>query len=121
MNLCLIPQIGAMGAAIGTIVAETTILIVQVVYVRHELPLRSYVAGAIPFAIIGVMMFAVIRLVGGPLISAMGVTVVCLLLEILIGAIFYLAASLLYCLLSKSKQFKRLFGKYFRRLGVHSE
>lgn len=121
VNLCLIPQIGAMGAAIGTIVAETTILIVQVVYVRHELPLRSYVAGAIPFAIIGVMMFAVIRLVGGPLISAMGVTVVCLLLEILIGAIFYLAASLLYCLLSKSKQFKRLFGKYFRRLGVHSE
>ena len=36
INLALIPQYGAMGAAIGTVVAEMVVVIVQLCYVRSE-------------------------------------------------------------------------------------
>lgn len=38
VNAACIPTLGASGAAIGTVVAEATVLFVQIVYVRRELP-----------------------------------------------------------------------------------
>ena len=45
VNVIMIPRMGAVGAAIGTIAAEVSILVVQVACVRGELPLLSYFKG----------------------------------------------------------------------------
>ncbi|MFR4570447.1 MAG: polysaccharide biosynthesis C-terminal domain-containing protein [Collinsella stercoris] len=57
VNVLLIPRVGAVGAAIGTIVAEVSILIVQVICVRGELPLLVYWRDSIPYVAMGTLMF----------------------------------------------------------------
>lgn len=62
MNLLLIPHLGAVGAVIGTIAAETCVMLYQTINVREELPVLSYIRQNIVFPIIGFVMFIVIRL-----------------------------------------------------------
>ena len=61
VNVILIPCMGATGAAIGTIAAEVSILVVQVACVRGELPLLSYWLGSIPHILMGLLMFILVR------------------------------------------------------------
>ncbi|UQZ33121.1 flippase [Paenibacillus sp. PK3_47] len=98
-NLLLIPSLGAKGAAIGTVIAEFTVMIYQMWVVRLQLKISSYLKDSIPFFVIGVAMFFLVRLIG----QYFGTTVVSLIIQIVVGFLFYLSLSAIYFLLNKEK------------------
>lgn len=99
VNLALIPRIGAMGAAIATVAAELTVLVVQVFVVWKELPVLRYVLDTAPFAVIGLIMMRVIRMLSSRLVLLLGVSPLLLIVEVVCGAICFtiLVAAFLLC------------------------
>ena len=109
--LLLIPQLGAMGAVIGTVAAEAAVTLFQGFMVRDKLPLRSYVVGALPFVVLGAAMAAIVRICGIVLTGIFGLGALTLLLQILIGGLSYTMLVLAYCTSTDNRHFKSIFGK----------
>ena len=108
--LALIPKLGALGAATGTVIAELVVFVVQAWFVRNELPLRRYLREMVPFICIGIIMVAAIRLTAFLLIPHVNMTVT-LILEIAVGIVIYIVISLAFCLVSKNSSFYRIVKK----------
>lgn len=64
LNVLLIPRWSALGASIATVLAEITVTLVQVWYVRKQLPLKQCLAPFFKYAIMGAIMFAVVWFTG---------------------------------------------------------
>jgi len=58
INSFLIPNLGASGAAIGTLIAEILVCIIQAFSVRKELPIISFLNYSMPFLMAGFLMLA---------------------------------------------------------------
>lgn len=92
-NICLcallVVPLGAPGAAIATVVAELIVSFVQSLFVKRSLPLRKYLIDTLPFFVIGIIEFFMVRLTG---LAADG-TVLWLVVEIVFGGLTYVAIS----------------------------
>lgn len=76
INLLLIPRLGAMGAALGTLVAELAACLLQVRSAQAEFPIARDLLGCLPYVGIGAVIFAAARgtawlCAGLPLIAAL--------------------------------------------------
>lgn len=91
-NYLLIPHLNAFGAVLGTIVAETSVCIVQAFYVRRVLPIKKFACMSIPYLIIGLFMFLAVRLVG----ISLPLSVLSLIIQIVVGAIVYGVLATIY-------------------------
>ena len=60
-NLILIPHFKSIGSAIATLIAETTVTLVQFIFVRREFNLKSIFLSALKYLLASAVMFAVIR------------------------------------------------------------
>jgi len=119
INALLIPQYQAVGAAIGTIVAEFSVMFVQVVAVRKKLPVGRYFASVIPVMIIGLVMTVVVRIIG----NQMSVSILTLVVQIGTGAIVYLSLLALYLYLSKDEMWRYLINiitDFWRKLKTYT-
>lgn len=67
MNAILIPKLGAFGAMIGTILAETCVCLIQTFCVKKELPVKRYARGSLYYLPMGILMFAITFLIGNRL------------------------------------------------------
>ena len=67
VNWLLIPRMQAMGAVVGTLMAEGTVPLVQWMILRKELPYGRFLGYVGQYAVIGVIMGAAVRLVSGAL------------------------------------------------------
>lgn len=56
-NLLLIPKYQALGAVIGTILAEFSVMIYQIMDVRKELPVFKYLKDNFKYFVLGIIMF----------------------------------------------------------------
>ncbi len=93
LNYILIPRYGAYGAAIGTLVAEIVVALMQTIYVIKFLPIVEYLKDGTPFALIGIFMFYIVNFIENMLnISYFGR--ICI--EIVVGASVYCFLSALY-------------------------
>lgn len=108
LNLVLIPAAGAMGAAVSTVCAEGSVLVGQVVMTNSELPLRLYVKNAIPFAVCGFLMAAVIRLTSELFTPIWGIGVITLVFEVCVGIAVYTVLVVGFCLLTHNEHFFQL-------------
>ena len=63
-NALLIPGMGAMGAVIGTLLAEFTVPFVQWLHLRRELPYGDLLLHALAASACGAVMFTAVRLAG---------------------------------------------------------
>ena len=63
-NLILIPRLSAMGAVIGTLMAEFSVPFVQFVILRKELPYKRFVTYTLEYALIGGLMLVAVQLAG---------------------------------------------------------
>lgn len=106
LSILLIPYLGVMGAIIGTLAAESLLLVFCTILSRKWIDLKNLLLTMIPYAIIGCIMFGCIFLVR----MFLNDTVLHLLLQILIGAVVYCALSAIYLLLisSQKEQFRSL-------------
>lgn len=59
-NLIFIPKYASIGACIGTIFAELSVMLYQTISIKNELPIKEYVKDIIPFFIKSIIMFIVI-------------------------------------------------------------
>ncbi|MGG0716039.1 flippase [Robertmurraya massiliosenegalensis] len=86
MNLFLIKQYGAIGAAISTLAAEFFVLIVQFIAIKREFTFKPIFFKAGDYFIAGIVMYFVVRAIGIYGGAGVGTT----LMQISIGAITYL-------------------------------
>ena len=85
INILLIPNLGAVGAAIGTLVAEMTVCTYQALKIRKNIDIKKYVLRSIPFVISGTVMFSVIYNLNLPI----GSNIIKLFAEIACGVLVY--------------------------------
>jgi O-antigen/teichoic acid export membrane protein len=63
-NFILIHLYGAIGAAVGTVIAEITVASVEMYYVRNQLPLVECLTPMFKYCVMGIMMFLAVWGVG---------------------------------------------------------
>lgn len=87
VNALLIPRYQSVGAAIGTLIAEFSVCIIQTISVRNERPVFLYLKECFPYFISGVVMYSVVSNV-----SMQGTSAIYnLILKVIIGIIVYSA------------------------------
>lgn len=89
INLVLIGQLGALGACIGTVFAEMSVMIIQTIAVRKELELKKYLKDSWIFLVAGNCMLGIVFYVG----KWIGASIHGLILQFLIGVLIYSAIS----------------------------
>ncbi len=73
VNVLLIPHFGALGAAFGSVAAETAVLAYQLIMVRKEIPLTRYLCIAVAFLLAGAVMAVVLAVLPLPSEGVIGV------------------------------------------------
>lgn len=102
INWMLIPKYQANGAAFGTIVAEFSVMLVQMVAVKNELPMRKYIMSYSPILIIGLIMAVLVDRIG----IKLGVSVSTLAIQILAGGFFFCIATIAYLQISNDEMWR---------------
>ncbi len=88
-DLIFIPFLGALGAVIGTILAEFVLMVIQVFGVRNHVNIKYYLKVYIIYGISGIIMFFSVRFLN----SLLSIGVISLIIEIFAGAVVYLIFS----------------------------
>lgn len=92
LNFILIPYLGSLGATIGTVGAEFVLCFYQVWTVRKDLPIKEYIVNAIPFCMIGLLMYSVVKMLG----YYLPINIWTLCIQIIVGIILYLLGSYIF-------------------------
>ena len=100
VNLLLIPTYGGVGAAIGTICAEVIVCIFQLICIRKEIPITSYLSHTIISSLAGFLMLYVVRQIPNP-----NPTIKSIIVRVMVGGLVYIliVAFPLYRVLRKSR------------------
>lgn len=101
INYTLIPIFQSKGAAIGTIVAEFSVMFIQIVAVQKNLPILKYIGQYIPVMIIGFVMMLTVWIIG----DILGNSVLTLIVQAGVGGIFFCILLLFYLRISKDELF----------------
>lgn len=109
VNLMLIGRLGAMGASIGTVFAEFTVMIVQTVFSRKELEIKQYARDMLIFWISGISMFVIVYTVG----KTMRECVIGIAIQVIIGIVIYGIMSLSLFYLTQRERLKYILSKIF--------
>ena len=97
INFALIPNYGAVGAAVGTFFAEAVVCIYQAYKVRKYIEIKKYVIDSIPFILSGLIMFLVLFNLNIAVKNQFSL----LLLEIVIGVVLFFTVLSLQLLIKK--------------------
>jgi O-antigen/teichoic acid export membrane protein len=100
-NIILIPVFEAMGAVISTIFAESVRCIIMTIVSAKALPIMVFIKNSVFFFFAGIIMFLLIRLIDG----YMSFSVKSILIQIFIGATFYLGSCAVYLYKTKDVSF----------------
>ncbi len=104
INIILIPRYQAIGACIGTVVAEFSVLFVQMIGVRKSHPIFKNFIFNIPILLIGTIMMVFVRFMSG----YMSISAVSLIIQIISGGIIYIFLVSLYLIIKKDEFIKYL-------------
>lgn len=85
VNIVLIPEYGAAGAAVATVFAEGSVCIIQAIAVRKCLPLLDYIKDIVPFVFCGAIMFIAVHSIKNVILNRSA----CLFIQLLVGVIIY--------------------------------
>lgn len=99
VNGICIPHMKAMGAVVGTIVAEVIVCLIQLAAAQNRVPIWKYLRESIPFAVFGGIMAFVVWQMGNWLEHGL----LTLILQVLIGGALYLTCTCLYLLFSRDE------------------
>lgn len=99
INSMLIPKFAGVGAAIGTIVAEFTVMIVQMIGIRKELPIFLFCGKSIPYLVIGFIMQIIVKKYG----MIFGISITTLMGQVVVGGVVYCLLCVCYFKLFKDE------------------
>lgn len=109
INIILIANFGAMGTVIAALSTEITVAVYQTVVIKNDLDIKKYFLNAYPLLFFGLIMYGILRFIGS---SGNGGTLL-LIVQIFSGGAFYVFASLLFFICSKSTLLESTFLKKF--------
>ena len=101
-NLCLIPSLAALGAAIATFFAEFVVCTYQTYRVRKEINVKGYLLECLPLIMSGLIMYTIV--VNIPFVKSNLFT---LIVKVFIGALIYLILAGGYYVFFGKKVFKK--------------
>jgi O-antigen/teichoic acid export membrane protein len=110
-NVLLIPRLGAMGAVIGTLLAELAACVWQFIALRKLIYLRKTMLRCLVYFTFGVLMFLAVRLVAQINFNIY----VKILFEVFTGAVVYLTICIAYWHLTKNEIGTVMFGTVLHR------
>lgn len=99
INLILIPMYGALGAAIGTIVAEVSVAFCQTFWIRRNLSIMTYLKDTYSFIGAGIIMFLVVRHINIKILNPIPL----LICEIIVGFFVYITCVITILYVKKSE------------------
>ncbi|OCA99777.1 flippase [Clostridium beijerinckii] len=100
INVTLIPQMGAMGAVVGTVLAEASVMGYQTWYIRKEIKIREYAFRGWYYIFAGAIMFIVVRFIA----DCGGINIITIVKEVLGGGAVYIGLCLPYvCIIHRSE------------------
>lgn len=108
INSIFIPIFKSTGAIVASVIAETTILIVQLIYIRKEIPLSIVYKNCPKYIVSGLIMFGITVLAGNFLKASLVTTII----QIIIGAISYF----LTLIILKDKLIYEILAKYMNKI-----
>lgn len=91
LNLIFIPKFGAIGAAIGTVAAEYSVAIIQILLIINQVSLKASILKNIPYLLIGCGMFFLVYYFPSNFQNIF----LTIFIKIIIGAITYISISFL--------------------------
>jgi len=106
INFILIPRLGAVGAVIGSVIAEFTVTLVQYVYVRKEIKVN--VLNTTIKTIAGIIVMGIVVIFVG---NRMSVSIVTNIIQAIVGAIVYGIVMLIL----KEETIMNVFNKFVRK------
>lgn len=92
INILLIPRFQAVGACIGTILAEFSVIVIQAIYLRKDLPYLRYIKNMTPFLLFGIFMYGVCQKIENILVLGIKTMII----QIIVGALIYIVLSCIY-------------------------
>lgn len=98
INLMLIGKLQALGAVIGTVIAELVVAIYQTIAAKDALQIRLYIHNGWFYAVGGIIMFFSVHFIGREL----GNKVITLVLQVIVGGSIYIIISFLYIHFTKA-------------------
>lgn len=104
LNYIMIPINAAVGASYATVIAEFSVMFIQMIYVWKELPIIKYIKQGVYYVFNGGLMFIIVRFVASFVKGWKGV-----FLEIFVGALTYLLFSIPYIYLTHREYVKKIF------------
>ena len=111
-NLMLIPRLGAMGAVIGTLLAEIVSCIWQFVYMHKTINLKKCLLNSFVYFVIGLLMFVIVRLVS----HVPAHNIVKIVCEIISGGVFYIVSCIIFWKFTKNEMYKTVFSGIISRI-----
>lgn len=85
LNLFLIDELGAIGACIATVIAETSVTIVQFYFVKNFIKVTDLIKQILIFIPAGILMYIVVDLIGKNLTSGINTNII----QVLVGILVY--------------------------------
>lgn len=85
-NFILIPKFQAVGACISSVLAESTVVIIQYIILKDNIKLKELCISLLKYTFASSLMLALVRLIG----ISLGVKVTTTILQILVGTITYI-------------------------------
>lgn len=92
VNSVCIPQMDAMGAVVGTIMAEILVCLIQLIAAQKEIPIWRYAVESLPFVLFGGIMAVVVYFMG----VVLGYRLLTLVLQVCVGGFIYILCSGIY-------------------------
>ena len=99
INLLLIPKYKAIGAAIGTIFAEFSVMIIQFIAVKKKIPIFKYIFEYLPILFIGFVMMILVNCIG----KYMGISITTIIAQILIGGTFFIIFTMIFICIKRDE------------------
>lgn len=97
VNIILIKNYGSIGAAIGTLVSEFTVLMIQILYIRLIIDFKKQITNITIYLLSGIIMYIAIRAIG----SHMGAYISTTVVQIASGLIVYVTLVFFFEFLNK--------------------
>lgn len=112
-NLLLIPPYGAMGATLGTLIAEGVACVTQIIFIRRDISILPALGKCIPYLLIAGVMFAGVRGIASILTMK---PLFQIIIEVFVGGIIFVLLCLLYSQIgSKENVVNDLLSSYLKK------
>ena len=114
LNLIFIPKYQAMGAALGTIAAEFSLMFIQAFSIRKDINVFKVIFEYLAFIILGLLMMIIVQIIG----EIMGTNIKTIILQILSGIIIYCIGALIILKIKNDELFQNIRDIIFKTLKI---